>query len=185
MSNTRLRERIFAGFGALLFLVTASAFTISVVWDGLHKKNSSTAQTTPAKTCVISSIDEAGSTLAAPEIYKTSSALSQLETVDLAEGTGDVVKAGDCLVMKYYGTLANDGTKFDENFTSTSALQFKLGAGQVISGWDEGVAGMKVGGVRRLAIPYAKAYGENAQGSIPAKADLVFVVKVVKKADLK
>lgn len=182
-STTRLRDRIFAGMGAILFLVTGSALTIMVVWDTVHNKDTNTSTANTATTCTISSVEVAGSTLEAPEIYKPSGALSAVEATDLSEGSGDVAKAGDCLVMKYYGTLASDGTKFDENFTSTSALQFKLGAGQVITGWDEGVAGMKVGGVRRIAIPYSKAYGDTAQGAIPAKSDLVFVVKLLKKGE--
>lgn len=182
-STTRLRDRIFAGMGAMLFLVTGSALTIMVVWDTINNKDSNTSTTSTASTCTISSVEVAGSTLEAPEVYKPGTALSAVETNDLTSGTGDAVKAGDCLVMKYYGTLASDGTKFDENFTTTAALQFKLGASQVITGWDEGVVGMKVGGVRRIAIPYAKAYGDTVQGAIPAKSDLVFVVKLLKKVD--
>lgn len=181
-STTRLRDRIFAGMGAILFLVTGSALTIMVVWDTVHNKDANTSTASTA-TCTIASIDEPGSVLSVPEVYKPAAALTAVETTDLSEGTGTPVKAGDCLVMKYYGTLASDGTKFDEDFTTTSALQFKLGTGQVITGWDEGVVGMKVGGVRRIAIPYAKAYGETTQGSIPAKSDLVFVVKLLKKVD--
>lgn len=181
-STTRLRDRIFAGMGAILFLVTGSALTIMVVWDTMHKDNQTTSSTTTTS-CSITATDEAGSILETPEVYKPSGAVTAVETTDLTEGTGDAVKAGDCLIMKYYGTLASDGTKFDENFTTTSALQFQLGASQVITGWDEGVVGMKVGGVRRIVIPYTKAYGETGQGTIPAKADLVFVVKLLKKVD--
>jgi len=84
-------------------------------------------------------------------------------------------------VVKYYGTLAKDGKKFDENFTQPTAIQFTLGAGNVIPGWDEGLVGMKVGSVRRLAIPAAKAYGETSPSAdIPANSDLVFVVKLLK-----
>lgn len=181
-STTRLRDRVFAGMGAILFLVTGSALTIMVVWDTMHNKNNQITTST-ADTCTISSVEEAGSILDVPEVYKPGKALTAVETTDLTVGSGAAAKAGDCLIMKYYGTLASDGTKFDENFTTTSALQFKLGASQVITGWDEGVVGMKVGGVRRIAIPYAKAYGEAGQGTIPAKADLVFVVKLLKKVD--
>lgn len=177
-STTRLRDRIFAGMGAILFLVTGSALTIMVIWDTVHNKDT-TASTNTATTCTVSSVEVAGSTIEAPEVYKPSAALSAVETTDLTAGSGEVAKAGDCLIMKYYGTLASDGTKFDEDFTTTAALQFKLGAKQVITGWDEGVAGMKVGGIRRIAIPYAKAYGDTAQGAIPAKSDLVFVVKLL------
>jgi peptidylprolyl isomerase len=182
-STTRLRDRVFAGMGAILFLVTGSALTIMVVWDTMHNKSDQTTTSSTTSSCTISTVEEAGSTLEVPEIYKPGKALTAVETTDLTVGSGAAAKAGDCLIMKYYGTLASDGTKFDENFTTTSALQFKLGASQVITGWDEGVVGMKVGGVRRIAIPYAKAYGETGQGSIPAKADLVFVVKLLKKVD--
>jgi peptidylprolyl isomerase len=82
--------------------------------------------------------------------------------------------------MKYYGTLATNGTKFDENFTDTTAFAFTLGQGQVIEGWDKGLVGMKAGGMRRLVIPAAEAYGSQAQGSIPANSDLVFVVKLLR-----
>jgi len=82
--------------------------------------------------------------------------------------------------MKYYGTLAADGTKFDENFTNATAFAFTLGQGQVIQGWDKGLVGMKAGGMRRLVIPAAQAYGDQAQGSIPANSDLVFVVKLLR-----
>jgi len=176
-STTRLRDRIFAGMGAILFLVTGSALTIMVVWDTVHNKDTTSTNTT--STCTIASVEVAGSALQAPEAYKPGSALSAVETTDLTSGSGNAAKAGDCLIVKYYGTLASDGTKFDEDFTTTSALQFKLGAKQVITGWDEGVVGMKVGGVRRIAIPYAKAYGDTVQGTIPAKSDLVFVVKLL------
>ena len=71
--------------------------------------------------------------------------------------------------MKYYGTLASDGTMFDENFTKKTLFQFQLGQGQVIPGWDQGLVGMKVGETRRLVIPSSLAYGPQAQGSIPAK----------------
>ena len=180
MTTTRLRDRIFAGMGAILFLVTGSALTIMVVCDTVHNKDSQTTSSA-SSSCTISTVEEANSILEAPEAYKPDGALTSVQTTDLTVGTGDAVKSGDCLIMKYYGTLASDGTKFDENFTTNSALQFNLGAGQVISGWDEGVAGMKVGGVRRIAIPYAKAYGDAGQGTIPAKADLVFVVKILRK----
>jgi len=81
--------------------------------------------------------------------------------------------------MKYYGTLASDGTMFDENYTKPEGFAFRLGSGQVIKGWDQGLGGMKVGGERRLVIPAALGYGEaGSPPKIPANADLVFVVKL-------
>jgi peptidylprolyl isomerase len=169
MSSTRLRDRIFAGFGALLFLVTASAFTIGVVVDMVQKKDAPT-QTTPQKEEI----------LPVPEVYKPEGDVTELQTTDLTEGTGDAAKKGDTVVMKYYGTLASDGTVFDENYTKDTAYTLKLGNGEVISGWDQGLVGMKAGGVRRLVIPSDLAYGEASRGNIPANADLVFAVKLVR-----
>jgi peptidylprolyl isomerase len=81
--------------------------------------------------------------------------------------------------MKYYGTLASSGKVFDENYDKSTALQLQLGKGQVIPGWDQGLVGMKAGGVRRLVIPAELAYGATGQGDIPANATLVFLVKLV------
>ncbi len=187
MSTTPLRHRIFAGFGALLFLVTASALTISVIWQAVSNKgtSSSTAQTdtsatsqTDSSSCTIASVDNS-TMLTAPEIFKTTEKQTTLGTTDLEVGTGEEAKAGDCLIMKYYGTLASDGTMFDENFTKNTALEVQIGEGQVIKGWDQGVPGMKVGGTRRLVIPSDLGYGSAAQGAIPANSDLVFVVKLL------
>ena len=180
-STTPMRHRVFAGLGAALFLVTGSALTISVIWDAISNKNTTSSSTTSTDTtssCTISSVDGKAA-LTAPEVYKTSEKTTTLVKTDIETGTGAEAKSGDCLVVKYYGTLASSGTLFDENFTKTTALEFKVGEGQVITGWDQGVPGMKVGGVRRLVIPSSMGYGSTAQSSIPANSDLVFVVKLL------
>jgi hypothetical protein len=166
----------------ILFLVTSLGVGVAAFWQATHQNND-TSQTTPpppppADTCSLGS--EAGAEkLAAPEIFKASAKVGQLQTTDLQAGTGQEAKAGDCLVMKYYGTLATNGEKFDENFTKPEALKFKLGAGEVIQGWDQGIVGMKVGGTRRIVIPAALAYGsQSPSSSIPANSDLVFVTKL-------
>ncbi|MEA2645243.1 MAG: hypothetical protein QOE92_326 [Chloroflexota bacterium] len=105
-----------------------------------------------------------------------------LAYVDLRPGTGDEVKAGQCVTVNYSLFLA-DSTALETSRAAagSGAFQFKVGTGQVIKGWDEGVPGMKVGGRRRLTIPGDLAYG--AQGSppkIPPNATLVFVVEVYK-----
>jgi FKBP-type peptidyl-prolyl cis-trans isomerase len=173
----RKREQIFAGLGALLFLVTASATTIFVIFQSTSGDSSTTPPTSTAQTCTETRAETA---LAAPEVYKPTEAVTTLQATDLEVGTGATAKKGDCLVVQYYGTLASDGTKFDENFTKTSGFAFPLGAGNVISGWDQGLVGMKVGGTRRLVIPPSLAYGATAQGSIPANSTLVFVVKLLR-----
>ncbi|HEX8552612.1 MAG TPA: FKBP-type peptidyl-prolyl cis-trans isomerase [Abditibacteriaceae bacterium] len=104
----------------------------------------------------------------------------KLETEDLAVGTGDEAKAGKPVTVHYRGTLL-DGTVFDESYKRGEPFVFNLGAGQVIQGWDKGVAGMKVGGKRRLTIPPSMAYGSRgAGGVIPPNATLIFEVELLK-----
>ena len=96
---------------------------------------------------------------------------------DIVVGTGAAVQAGQTLSMRYTGWLAN-GTQFDATGNG-APFTFRLGAGQVISGWDLGVAGMKVGGKRQLIITPALGYGASGTGPIPGNAILVFTVEVV------
>ena len=105
---------------------------------------------------------------------------SGLKYVDEKEGTGKEAKAGDTVEVHYTGWL-KDGTKFDSSKDRGTPFSFKLGQGRVIKGWDEGVAGMKEGGKRKLIIPYELAYGERGHPPvIPAKAELTFDVELLK-----
>lgn len=97
---------------------------------------------------------------------------------DLEAGSGQEAKAGDRVSVHYRGTLEN-GTMFDQSH-GRGPFQFGLGAGQVIRGWDEGVAGMRVGGKRRLTIPPVMAYGARGAGdTIPPNATLIFEVELL------
>jgi FKBP-type peptidyl-prolyl cis-trans isomerase len=178
---TKKRDRFFAAFGALLFLVTASALTIAVIVNGVsnHNSNSSANQTADqtSKSCTATSVAAAAE--ANPEVYKPTGAVKTLEKTDLVTGTGKAIKSGDCLQVKYYGTLASNGTVFDENFDKATAFQFQIGQSQVIPGWDQGLIGAKTGGTRRLVIPSALAYGSQSNGTIPANSNLVFTVKIL------
>jgi len=111
---------------------------------------------------------------------------SALEIEDLKVGHGDPISAGHEAVVDYTGWLYEDaapehkGREFDSSRRTGRPFRFALGAGQVIKGWDQGVAGMKVGGSRRLIVPAALAYGEEgAGGVIPPGATLVFDVDLV------
>jgi FKBP-type peptidyl-prolyl cis-trans isomerase FkpA len=105
---------------------------------------------------------------------------SGLKYEDLQEGSGTAAKSGDNVQVHYTGWLT-DGTKFDSSLDRGSPFAFKLGAGRVIKGWDEGVAGMKVGGKRKLTIPAALGYGSRgAGGVIPPNAELIFEVELLK-----
>lgn len=104
---------------------------------------------------------------------------TKLETIDEKVGTGKEAKAGDTVRVHYTGTLM-DGTKFDSSRDKGDPFEFKLGAGMVIKGWDEGVAGMKVGGKRKLVIPPELGYGANGSPpKIPANAGLKFDVELM------
>ena len=105
---------------------------------------------------------------------------SGLQYDDLQEGSGAVAAAGKTVEVHYTGWL-KDGTKFDSSLGRGKPFSFKLGAGQVIQGWDEGVAGMKVGGKRKLVIPPALGYGAHgAGGAIPPNAELTFEVELLR-----
>jgi len=101
-----------------------------------------------------------------------------LEYLDEKEGTGAKVKAGDTVEVHYTGTF-KDGKKFDSSKDRGQPFSFKVGDGQVIKGWDEGLMGMKVGGTRKLKIPYQLAYGENGRPpTIPPKSELHFDIEL-------
>ena len=99
---------------------------------------------------------------------------------DLVVGAGTSAGAGDDVVVHYVGWLADGGRQFDSSRARRDPLDFALGAGDVIKGWDEGIAGMRVGGKRRLTIPPALAYAEHGCGGvIPPQATLVFEVELL------
>jgi FKBP-type peptidyl-prolyl cis-trans isomerase len=112
--------------------------------------------------------------------------LTALQSQDLKPGDGPAIAAGQTAVVNYTGWLFeaaapdNKGKKFDSSLDTGSPFSFTLGSGQVIAGWDQGVAGMKVGGQRRLIIPADLGYGDTgAGGDIPPGATLVFDVELM------
>jgi FKBP-type peptidyl-prolyl cis-trans isomerase FkpA len=136
---------------------------------------SATAVASEAGKTMEPSKDSAGKDSAGKEIVTPSG----LKYTDLKVGAGAEAKAGDAVQVHYTGWLV-DGTKFDSSRDSNRPFRFKLGAGQVIKGWDEGVAGMHVGGKRKLIIPAELGYGrQGAGGVIPPGATLVFEVELL------
>jgi peptidylprolyl isomerase len=107
---------------------------------------------------------------------------SELQKTDIVKGKGKTAKAGDTVSVQYVGNSWSTGAQFDASWDrGTEAFEFPLGAGQVIRGWDEGVAGMKVGGRRLLVIPPDLAYGaQSPSPDIAPNETLIFVVDLKK-----
>ncbi|MFC6153819.1 FKBP-type peptidyl-prolyl cis-trans isomerase [Nocardioides yefusunii] len=105
---------------------------------------------------------------------------TDLEITDLVVGDGDEAKAGSTVSVHYVGVAHSTGEEFDASFNRGAPLQFRLGIGQVISGWDTGVQGMKVGGRRRLVIPPHLGYGNRGAGGVIKPGEtLIFVVDLL------
>lgn len=184
-------QRVAAFLLALGFLLSTIGFTAYVVYE-LNREDSgiiaedalpveqdaeqTAAEETGEEQCGAMQFDA----VSAREVPSTTTAdtpVNELETIDVKEGDGAVVQAGDCVAALYYGTLAENGEKFDGNYDSGTPIEFSLNG--VIQGWTDGIPGMKVGGVRRLVIPAEQAYGESERPGIPANSDLVFEVEII------
>ncbi len=113
-----------------------------------------------------------------PAIVGIKQTVFALEYVDMVVGTGPVAELGRDVTVHYTGWLV-DSSKFDSSFDRNDPIKFVLGQGKVIPGWDYGLVGMKVGGKRRLIIPYQLAYGTKGRQSIPPSALLTFDVELI------
>jgi FKBP-type peptidyl-prolyl cis-trans isomerase FkpA len=112
-------------------------------------------------------------------VMPSTTTASGLQIEEVVVGSGNSATAGQKVSVHYTGWLTN-GTKFDSSKDRGEPFIFPLGKGHVIKGWDEGVAGMKVGGKRKLVIPYGLAYGINGRPPvIPPKAELTFIVELL------
>lgn len=128
-----------------------------------------------------SSLDQLTNASSAPALTPypatLSAQVSKLLVQDVKVGTGSAVKSGDTITVNYTGTLMN-GTVFDSS-NGHGPFTTKIGVGQVIQGWDQGLIGMKVGGVRKLTIPASLAYGNQSAGSIPPNSPLIFQIELL------
>jgi uncharacterized damage-inducible protein DinB len=121
--------------------------------------------------------------VAVPAAAGTVVEAAPLRYIDVQVGTGAAAKPGQEYTVHYTGWL-RDGVKFDSSVDAGKPLKFVQGRRQVIAGWEMGFEGMKVGGKRRLFLPYALAYGENGRGKIPPKAELIFDVELLDVKDV-
>jgi len=112
-------------------------------------------------------------------LFGKPAAQEELKTEDLVVGSGAEAKNGDTVKVHYLGTLT-DGKKFDSSYDRGEPIEFTIGSGQLIKGWELGIPGMKVGGKRKLTIPPSLGYGPSGRGDIiPPNASLVFEVELV------
>ncbi len=120
-------------------------------------------------------------TLSKPEIdFPEGTPPAALEITDITVGDGPEAESGHQVRVHYVGVAFSTGEEFDASWNRGSAFQFRLGAGQVISGWDQGVKGMRVGGRRKLVIPPDLGYGaRGAGGAIKPNETLIFVVDLL------
>jgi FKBP-type peptidyl-prolyl cis-trans isomerase len=145
-------------------LITAAAITLAIT--ALH------SSAAPAASPMCAKPPKAATGL-------TDAKVTKLVKKDFVVGKGATAVAGKMVKVNYIGKLVN-GKQFDASCDRGEAFEFALGAGQVIKGWDQGVAGMKVGGIRRLIIPSSLGYGAaGAGGAIPGGAALVFDVELL------
>jgi peptidylprolyl isomerase len=103
---------------------------------------------------------------------------SELKIEEIVEGTGPSPQSGQNVTVHYTGTLEN-GTKFDSSLDRGRPFTFRIGVGQVIKGWDQGVLTMKVGGKRKLTVPPHLGYGPRGIGPIPPNSTLIFEVELL------
>ncbi|HVW23355.1 MAG TPA: FKBP-type peptidyl-prolyl cis-trans isomerase [Candidatus Saccharimonadales bacterium] len=176
----RKRDRAFALFGALLFLITSSALTIAVIYTLVqqNKKPDDGATSQAANSKTEDKTTNPQSKLQGTKLanFTPVSDVSQLQEIDTTPGTGEEVKPGDTVTVDYTGAVAANGIIFQSSKDSGQPVTFSLS--QVIAGWSQGIPGMKVGGTRRLIIPAGLAYANNppAGSGIPDDAALVFDV---------
>jgi FKBP-type peptidyl-prolyl cis-trans isomerase len=173
-------------------VTVARALALAMLAAGTLAACSKSPPTEPATAQQASSQATTDSTASAqtgtaePAAAASSPAPQKLDMIDLKKGTGPAIQAGQTAVVHYTGWLYSEsapekkGQKFDSSRDHNQPFPFPLGGGRVIPGWDQGVAGMQVGGQRRLIIPPELAYGENgAGGVIPPNATLVFDVELL------
>lgn len=159
-------------------LLVYSATAISPFCSGLTDQHG-TCRGAP-RTCYTSGLDYAHLII----IEQMENRMAEVTTPeglkyeDIQEGTGQEAKAGDRATVHYTGWLTN-GQKFDSSKDRNEPFQFPLGGRRVIPGWDIGVQGMKIGGVRKLTIPPELGYGARNVGPIPANSTLVFEVELL------
>jgi len=159
-----------------LLLIIGACLALALA--GCGSDSSTTSSSSSQESTASAEKEPAAKTKTKPKVTVPKGAPPQkLEVKDLEEGNGAGAKAGDAVTVNYVGVNYKTGKEFDASWDRGEPFTFTLGAGEVIPGWDQGVAGMKVGGRRELIIPPSLGYGSaGAPPAIPPNETLVFVV---------
>jgi peptidylprolyl isomerase len=171
---------------AILIAGCGSSGSSSTIGVGAENKadesiaKSTAASAAPPTSTATAKTPASGPLSTEPKVTPSGPSPSKLVVKDIIKGTGPEAQAGQSVTVNYVGVLFHGGKEFDASWKRNEPLTFTLGRGQVIPGWDQGVAGMKVGGRRELIIPSALAYGPTGRPpTIPPNAPLVFVVDLL------
>ena len=168
--NNMNKKYLFATIFLVIIIIVGG---IAILSAKDSSENQPLATSTP--TATIESMAEPTASASGKTIMETDKLIIQDEVV----GTGTEAVAGKKITVNYTGTLTN-GTKFDSSLNpGRTPFEFTLGAGEVIAGWDQGFAGMKIGGKRKLTIPSSLGYGAIDMGSIPPNSTLIFEVELL------
>ena len=167
MSVKEKGTRVFIVSMVGAFILSSLGFSALVIWNLAHEDN----QTDSSQTADIQKQLE--------DQVKQQRDNQQLKSSDIKVGTGAVAASGKTVTVNYIGTLT-DGKQFDSSYDRKQPFTFRLGQGEVIKGWDQGLIGMKVGGERKLVIPPSLGYGSQSASGIPANSTLVFDIKLEK-----
>lgn len=183
---TKAHHRVFALVMALLFLGTALASGAAVIWQ-INQDNKQTKARKELESQLDGQSSSQNTQTSQPQEGKLEGTkltnftpiakVDSLQIIDLKEGSGEPVKAGATVTAHYTGALATNGTIFQSSKDTGQPFTSPLSG--LIKGWQDGIPGMKPGGVRRLLIPAAQAYGSQSQPGIPANSDLVFDIELV------
>ncbi|HEY2719293.1 MAG TPA: FKBP-type peptidyl-prolyl cis-trans isomerase [Solirubrobacteraceae bacterium] len=180
---TRTRSRALLGLAALAAagLIAGCGGSSSESGIGVGVENKSDEALAKSAEVKVATTPTSGPLATEPKVAPlTGPAPTALEKKDLVVGTGKEAKAGETVTVNYVGVLYKGGKEFDASWKRKEPFQFKLGQGSVIKGWDQGVAGMKVGGRRELVIPAELGYGKTGSPpAIPPNAPLVFVIDLL------
>lgn len=176
-----------AALGASALIAGCGSGGSSTITIGNENKADEALATTTTKTTSTSTTATTATTPTSGPLSKEphvtpphGPAPSKLETKDLVKGTGTEAKTGSAVTVNYVGVLYKNGKVFDASWKRNQPFSFTLGKGQVITGWEKGVVGMKVGGRRELIIPAKEAYGtRGSPPTIPPNEPLVFVVDLL------